>query len=863
MGRKSREKRERREHGEGPVGGVAHGRSRASLLALVEAASVSPNACQYLPSLAVVFEAIATRRIRVGDEPADPSLLQPLIQAAHDECPSVGSEEDFLPHDPRFDVRVEWAGEMFRMVAGTLERPTSDIETLRRVARIIDPVLHEHTDYGLTDIVELMLRRVDAVACGLAATWPVDLDQELRSSPQLQDDELAAVAALPSLGDQIAQCSSPERARAALEAHSVPAKSLRRDEMSMIATFGSTIAIRHGQEGFTPLPTGLIVEAFNALAGELAATALALDTSLEYKWLTAAWRFVGGLLAAAGLDVIGPLHDERYPYLHSVIRYSDSQYLAVSIAAGLDHRALQETIGTAATHLETVRVGSILMAADGPVSIPASAKLCRLLIVAPPQAATLQSPDGARCAVITLQDLDWIRRTIGRDEIDLWYFARDRVRQPRIGEVRAWDGIDLWEAWRSNGKSFYRGARAIDVLQIEPHHSLREWQKASEQRDIEQALDALGMGRISTWPLHSLDGDSKLVGNAQKGALFQLVVCDTPIAVALHPCSGSEPFPHLAHDLGQCIAYKLECVRDRLVNLMRSSERRSLKIDFAFEDDARQPAVRVANLDDSTLTFGCSPDVVDLLQTDSRSVEAQFGLLLAEAIARDTSIEDFTDAWRDAPAGIRFDAFTVGPRVQETPEAASLHESHRSARLVELGAHLDETGIAPGTYSGHEAKQIDTIVVVPSLIARLHQELAQFDFSAVLGYGLTQLEGTNCHRWWKITKTALWVPIIRSWALTRGFALHPGARNRYEIGTRGLSIGPHSDRSTTTAEFPAPTCVLKGSDDDDVEDRRHDPCCASDGGRSSGVAVQAEIPNHRRLRRSRAGVVSAAVDVSL
>ena len=27
----------------------------------------------------------------------------------------------------------------------------------------------------------------------------------------------------------------------------------------------------------------------------------------------------------------------------------------------------------------------------------------------------------------------------------------------------------------------------------------------------------------------------------------------------------------------------------------------------------------------------------------------------------------------------------------------------------------------------------------------------------------------------------LWVPIIRSWALTRGFALHPGTRNRYEI----------------------------------------------------------------------------------
>ena len=29
------------------------------------------------------------------------------------------------------------------------------------------------------------------------------------------------------------------------------------------------------------------------------------------------------------------------------------------------------------------------------------------------------------------------------------------------------------------------------------------------------------------------------------------------------------------------------------------------------------------------------------------------------------------------------------------------------------------------------------------------------------------------------TVRALWVPIIRSWALTRGFALHPGTRNRY------------------------------------------------------------------------------------
>ncbi len=53
--------------------------------------------------------------------------------------------------------------------------------------------------------------------------------------------------------------------------------------------------------------------------------------------------------------------------------------------------------------------------------------------------------------------------------------------------------------------------------------------------------------------------------------------------------------------------------------------------------------------------------------------------------------------------------------------------------------------------------------------------------------------------------TILWVPIIRSWALTRGFALDPGTRNRYMMRYTRTQHRPHRGRSTTTAEFPAPT----------------------------------------------------------
>ena len=755
MGRKSRAKRERREHDAGPVARVAHGRSRASLLALLEAASVSPNASQYLPSLSVIYESLANRRIRMGGERADPALLAPLIRAANQECPSVTAEEDCLPHDPRFDVRVEWSGEMFRMIAGTLERPTSVVEMLRRLAATIDPVLYEHTPYGLNDVVELVLRRVDVVARMLAPTWPTELEQELGSVSQVRPEELAAAGRLPALEDQVAECSDPERAWAALEAYSVPSRSLRREAMSPVATFGSTIAVRRGPRGFIPLPAGLMVEALNALAGELAAKALALDASLDERWQQSAWEFVGHMLVGAGNAVVVPLRDKQNADLHSVVRYSDSQYLAVSVAAALDDKSLHSTIAAASSCLEAVRPGSMLRSRRGTESIPGSARLVRLLIVAAPQTTlTLTVPSGSEYAVITLQDFDWIRRTIGREEIDLWYFVRDLAEQRRVGQVFSWGGMDMWEAWRGQDKSLYRGARDLTLLHVASHSEL-EWRKVSEQRDTELALHTLGMGRISVWPIHDLEASPKVIGNRLLGVLYRLVVCKTPVAVSLWASSETEPASRLAMDLGECIAYKLNHIQDHFVNVIRSAGLRSLRIEFAFEDTAAQHLpLRVASFDGSVLTFGCALNLQERLQENSEAVEALFGSLLAEAIYGDAEAGELVTAWNDAPPGIRLDPIYVGPQIQQTPQASHLHTSHRSVRLAELGAHLREAKVKAGLYRGDDAKHIETNIVYPWLKARLHAQLSVFDAKAVISYALTQLEYTNCHRWWRIEKTA-------------------------------------------------------------------------------------------------------------
>jgi len=88
--------------------------------------------------------------------------------------------------------------------------------------------------------------------------------------------------------------------------------------------------------------------------------------------------------------------------------------------------------------------------------------------------------------------------------------------------------------------------------------------------------------------------------------------------------------------------------------------------------------------------------------------------------------------------------------------------------------------------------------------------------------------------------------------------------NQAPIGSRRpdqrIRAGSLKPQVSAVAKFWNPTCVLKWSGDD-VGDRRHEACCTSDGGGPSGFAVQAEIPNHRKLRRLRAGVVSVAVEV--
>ena len=290
----------------------------------------------------------------------------------------------------------------------------------------------------------------------------------------------------------------------------------------------------------------------------------------------AAWqRSLPNMFVGAGNDVIGPLRDEERAHLHSVVRYNRWSALSRCRRCWLGpHGCCKKLLGRRLECLEKVEPGSAVEHSPRHRDHPwlnkarALAYRCR----APSWYGLQPRPNRSTCAIMTLQDLDWIRRTIGREEIDLWYFVRDLVEQPRVRQLLSWDVIDTWETWRDQGKSLYRGARDLDVLFVQPHHSILEWKAMSEQRHIELALHLLGMGRISEWPLHSLDDTSMLIGNTISGVLYRIVVCANPAAVSLIAGSGTEPtYRDLAHGLGECIAHKLECTAEEFASLMQSS----------------------------------------------------------------------------------------------------------------------------------------------------------------------------------------------------------------------------------------------------------------------------------------------------
>ncbi len=226
MGRKSRSKRERREDPAYALERLLRPYSRRSVLDLLEVASVSPTAAHRGATIGAIFDSVVRRR-RPGTVPATPADLPVWAAAARQINSDVGTIEDFRPHDIRADVLVRWNDGVFRMVPGSLERPTAMVGRHARLAESIDPFVVGALGFGLSDVGEVVLRRTHEVASELAPAWLPGEAPEVGTEPRVSEAELAAAGALRPLEDIAATCSNPERAALAVDYFAVENNAIR------------------------------------------------------------------------------------------------------------------------------------------------------------------------------------------------------------------------------------------------------------------------------------------------------------------------------------------------------------------------------------------------------------------------------------------------------------------------------------------------------------------------------------------------------------------------------------------------------------------------------------------------------------
>ena len=623
--------------------------------------------------------------------------------------------EDFQPYDARSEVLVRWGAELFRVLPGSLERPTAMVNQHARLAEAVDDVLVDELGFGLSDVGELVLRRLDAVATHLAPHWSDGPAAEIGSPPNVSVEEFVAATSLPSVADVTQACADPDRARAAAERFVVSARKLPFDPSHPVATFGPVVAARSGTMSAW-LPSGILVEALPAIGTYLAEFAADRSRRSRETYAALVTNHVGRLLQGSGRHITGPVRVGTGIPIHSLVTFDDRLILALDVAAGLTPTAIQERLDEGAEGLAAVQPGVEVRNPATSWRISPDAKIARLQVVAGPMHA---SPLGSNGPTMTVEDLEWILYSSQRSSEDLWYFVRDLSDPGGIGRMFAWDLIDRWEVWRQR-KSFYRGGVSVTSMMFAPHAAIAEWREAAAAAPTERALHRLGLPPLRSWPIVTLDHRSGTeIGDLRTDRIYQIMPWPVPVAVAkVDPSGPTEHFSTL-WSLAVGIAWKLEHSATAFLEAANVSALSSLRIDFEHRTRSTGPPLTTEHVEEGLLTIGWDDRLLEALAEDSLAVETLCGESVADVLAEEAQAP-FLAAWASAPPGLRTDGFSVRQQVQRLPEPIEVHEAIRSGALRRLGEHLAAQArrdVATGGRRRHPLREPNRVPVAPRRVS--------------------------------------------------------------------------------------------------------------------------------------------------
>ena len=190
---------------------------------------------------------------------------------------------------------------------------------------------------------------------------------------------------------------------------------------------------------------------------------------------------------------------------------------------------------------------------------------------------------------------------------------------------------------------------------------------------------------------------------------------------------------------------KLERMSETLTGWLAEQRLDALRVDLIIKPDHDGPAVGFGSCSDNTLTLHCQRSLEARFLADAAAVEHSAGIALSQGAVSRERRSDFLHAWSQTPQSMRMETLCF-QRVPPSEKPITLRVADDSKIRRELAIYLRESGIECGEYTADEAKNVDSTIIYPWLINRLHDELNRYSQNQILVYALEQLERLNYER---------------------------------------------------------------------------------------------------------------------
>ncbi len=494
-----------------------------SALATIQAAGSSPGCGHRWASLHHLLWKVL-QAPNHGGVPLSPQRLRHLLRAVLRDQPQLRHLEDFVPHDQRLRVVARWEGKNYRLFPGQTERPIADVARARLLSDAIDDSVISRHGFGIRHLTRVALYVIHSMASAMSEGWHGGDRPGIGDAPILTRNEIARMTTFSEDFD-LAPTDNTERIGKALAWATRKPAEISYAVGQMQESFGSALALWLPHDWISPtrskqgaaapgdavrrwwLPLSLLPESWVSGVAELSQSVRSKETiaswtrAVSIQVRRSLWHLgeVGHFMETDGTPTVSPMNAIAF-----VCRFGPARAVLVQVHADVDLRARKQPAEFMAVKIanmsesERDSYGYLpVPLADGTLRLDKRSEVVPLIVFAGPGHTIPPRIKGA--ATLSLEDLRWIAKTADSD-VDFYLFCRDLARSgvpsrspdPANEPMLAfgWEGINYWESWRSNGKSFFSGG-SNPLIYIAPHASEEEWLRGAEQARLEDSLLAL------------------------------------------------------------------------------------------------------------------------------------------------------------------------------------------------------------------------------------------------------------------------------------------------------------------------------------------------------------------------------------